>query len=130
MAYSGPQMTIPGLKAGADLSAAQYKFVKMSADGPVILCAAATDIPAGVLQNDPISGAEAVVLAMGVSKVSADEALTAGWQIGTSADGQADRKIAGTDTTEYVSGQVMVGTGAAAGLATCTINCIAQNRAV
>lgn len=129
MAYEGDQIKIPGLKAGADLSADQYKFVKLNADNQVILCAAATDIPLGVLQNKPdASGKAAEVCCIGVTKVSSDAALTAGWLIGTSVDGQGDRKIAGTDTTEYVVGHVIVGTGAAAGLATCVVNCASPHR--
>lgn len=120
----GPMMKATGLKAGADLSSDQYKFVKLNADNQVILCAAATDIPYGVLQNKPsASGQAAEVCVVGQTKVSSDEALTAGWLIGTSADGQADRKIQGTDNTEYVAGQVQVGSGAAAGFATAFVNC-------
>ena len=129
MAYEGDQLKISGLKAGADLSAAQYMFVKLNADNQVILCAAATDIPLGVLQNKPdASGKAAEVCCVGLTKLSSDEALTAGWLVGTSADGQADRKIAGTDTTNYVVGHVVVGTGAAAGLATAFVNCASPHR--
>src|SRR5574337_1127881 len=110
MAYEGPQIAIPGLKAGADLSAKQYYFVKLSADKTVVVCAAATDIPIGVLQNKPdASGKAAEVVAVGVTKVSGDADLDAGHLIGTSGDGQADRKLPGTDTTEYTVGQVVVG---------------------
>ena len=55
--------TIPGFSftrvAGADLSSDQYKYVKLSTTDTVILCAAATDVPIGILQNAPASGAEA-----------------------------------------------------------------------
>lgn len=110
-------------KAGGDLSAKQFYFVKMSADNTVVVCAAATDIPAGVLQNNPASGGDAHVLSLGISKVSGDADLDAGHLIGTSGDGQADRKIAGTDTTEYIVGQVIEGNTAAGGLVTAMINC-------
>ena len=43
--------------AGADLSSSQYHFVKFSS-GSVIECAAATDVPSGVLQNAPESVVE------------------------------------------------------------------------
>ena len=109
--------------ADGDLSAKQYHFVKQSTAGKVAICSGATDRPIGVLQNDPTDGQEAVVMIMGVSKVSANEALTLDWLIGTSADGQADRKIAGTDVTEFICGTVLSATTAAAGLATCAINC-------
>lgn len=129
MAYSGSPTIIVSAKAGADLSAKQYFYVKLNADNQVILCAAATDIPLGVLQNDPASGQDATVMVMGVSKVESDAALTAGWLVGTSADGQADRKIPGTDTTEYITGQVIQGTGAAGDFATVALNCANPARA-
>lgn len=131
MAYEGPQIKLPGLVAGADLSAAgnQYKFVKYSADNTVVLCAAATDKPCGVLQNRPANGEAAEVVAIGVTKVQADAALSAGAAIGTSADGQADAKTVGTDTTEYIVGQVQRGASAAAALATALVNCASPARA-
>ena len=49
----------------------------------------------------------------GFSKVSADAALAINQLIGTAADGQADAKTVGTDTTEYVVGNVLVAAGAA-----------------
>lgn len=129
MAYEGAQIKVPGLKASADLSAKQYYFVKLSGAATVDVCAAATDKPIGVLQNAPASGEEAEVCCYGVTKVSADAALSAGALIGTSSDGQADAKTPGTDTTEYVVGQVIEATGAAAGLATALVNCANPHRA-
>ena len=130
MAYEGQQILVPALVAGEDLSAKQYYYVKLSANNTVIAPTLATDIPIGVLQNNPdASGKSATVCSIGVTKVSSNEALTAGWLIGTSADGQADRKIAGTDPTEYITGQVIVGSTAAAGLAVAVINCASVSRA-
>lgn len=130
MAYEGQQITIPGLKAGADLSTHQYKFVKLNANGQVVICAAATDVPIGVLQNKPdASGKAAQVCCVGVTKVNSDAALTAGNLIGTSADGQADAKTAGTDTTEYTVGQVIVGSSGAGAYATAVVNCASPARA-
>lgn len=122
MAFEAIQHKIPGLSASADLSAKQFYYVKMSGALTVDVCSGATDIPIGVLQNKPTSGQNAEVATWGsVTKLSADEALTAGWLVGPSADGQADRKIPGTDTTEYMCGQVLQGTSAAAELATVLI---------
>lgn len=118
-----------GFTASADLSAKQYYFVKISGANTVTVCAAATDVPCGVLQNAPASGAAAEVVALGISKVSSDAALSRGNLIGTSGDGQADAKTPGTDTTEYVCGQVLVATGAAGDLATAYINCMNPHRA-
>lgn len=115
--------------AGADLSSSQYKFVELSSEDTVTVCNAATDVPIGVLQNDPTSGQEAVVMIIGVSKVQADAALSVGAQIGTSADGQADAKTPGTDITEYVVGRVLQASGAAAEIISCLINCASPARA-
>jgi len=123
MAYEGPKITIPGLTASADLSAKQYYFVKVSGAGTVTVCAAATDVPVGVLQNAPASGEAAEVCAFGVTKVSSDAAVTAGNHIGTSADGQADPKVWGTDTTEYIVGQALETSTAAGGIIAALVQC-------
>lgn len=130
MATEGVLVAIPGITASADLSAKQYYFVKISGANTVDVCSGATDVPCGILQNTPTSGQAANVAFSGVSKVSSNEALTVGWLIGTSADGQADRKIIGTDVTEYYVGQVLTATGAAGGLATVLINCANPTLAV
>lgn len=128
MAVEGQQPVKWSFIAGGDLSAKQYYFVKISADNTVVICAAATDVPIGVLQNAPASGGVAEVCMVGVTKVNSDAALTAGNRIGTAADGQADAKTAGTDTTEYAVGIVLIGSGAAGGLATAAINCLGAGR--
>ncbi len=117
------------LIAGADLSSSQYKFVKMSADNTCVICAAATDVPIGVLQNDPASGEEASVTVIGGTKLTASAAIAAGIKIGTNNAGKADAKIAGTDTTEYTVGQVLSASGADGDLLTAVINCASPNRA-
>lgn len=122
MAFNGPQTRIPGLVAGADLTAAQYHFVKLSAANTVVICAAVTDHPIGVLQNDPGDTEEATVCAIGVTKVSSDAALVAGAAIGTSADGQAVTYTV-ADTTKYIVGHVLTATANAAEIATVFVNC-------
>lgn len=128
MAYEGPQIKLPGLVAGADLTAAQYKFVKISAAGTVILCAATTDKPLGVLQNNPASGFAAEVCVFGETKVITAAAITVPNRIGTNASGLAAAYVAGTDTTKYLVGEVITATGAANGIATAVINCIGAGR--
>lgn len=125
---TGVGIKLPGLTAAADLSAKQYYFVKLASATTVNVCSAATDKPIGVLQNAPTSGQAAEVLALGVSKVSGDANLAAADLIGTSADGQADAKVPGTDITEYVVGQVILDNSAAGGIATATINCLNPHR--
>lgn len=126
---TGAGIKLPGLTAAADLSAKQYYFVKLASATTVNVCSALTDVPIGVLQNTPTSGQAAEVLALGVSKVSGDENLAAGSLIGPSADGQADIRTIGTDTTHYVVGQVILDNSAAGGIATATINCLNPHRA-
>ena len=59
------------LKAGQDLSSAQFTFVKLSADNTVVQCSATTDNPIGVLQNKPGNLGAAEVMTMGRSKLVA-----------------------------------------------------------
>lgn len=129
MAYEIPGL-VATFKAAGDYTSSQYYFVKLTAADTVTVCSKVTDEPIGVLQNAPNTGEEAEVMLYGISKVSADAALTAGLLIGTSADGQADGKIWGTDKTEFIVGRVITATGAAGGLATAAINCIVPVKAV
>lgn len=116
------------LPAGADLSAKQFHFVKKSS-GTYVVCNAATDIPDGVLQNKPALGEPCEVLALGATKLIADAAITDGWLLGTSADGQADRKIPGTDTTEYVVARALGGVSEAGLIIPAFVNCMMPHRA-
>ena len=65
------------LVASADLSAAQYKFVKLTSTGQIALVAATTDVPIGILQNKPTSGKAGTVRVTGVSKAVAGGTITA-----------------------------------------------------
>ncbi len=113
MAYEASQIRFGNLTAAADLSSSQFYFVKLASATTVNVCSAITDKPIGILQNTPESGETATIAIFGISKVSADGTLAAGNLIGTSADGQADAIVAGTDTTVYVMGQAI--TAASAG---------------
>jgi hypothetical protein len=116
------------LAAGADLSAKQYTFVKLSGTG-VISVAAATDIPVGVLQNAPASGKTAEVSVDGIVKLKASAAITAGALVGTTSTGLAVAVVAGTDTTKYVLGQAITAAGASGDIITVAIDCKTPNRA-
>ena len=128
MAYKGSQPLKLSLAAGADLSTKQYYFVKLDGSGNAVVCSGATDIPVGVLQNKPTSGQMAELVVLGITKISADAALSIGDLIGTSSDGQADAKTSGTDTTEYVVGRMLTATGAAAVIGTAIVNCASPHR--
>ena len=117
MAYDSPNICATFI-AGESLTAAQYKFMKLNGtDNTVVICAATTDIPIGVLQNNPASGGAANVCIFGLTKVQGDADLTAGNRVGTSADGQAAIYTV-ADTTKHLVGHVVMGNSAAAGLAT------------
>lgn len=129
MAYEGFQIRL-SLAAGADLSSEQFKFVKLNASGQAVICAAATDLPIGVLQNKPdASGKTATVCVVGITKVDSNAALNEADLIGPASDGQADAKVPGTDTTEYICGQMVTATGAAGDYGTAVVNCANAARA-
>lgn len=124
MTYQVPVL-VQTYKAAGDLSAKQFYFVKLSAADTVDVCSAATDKAVGVLQNKPDAANKAAeVMLLGVSKVSSDAALSRMDLIGPSADGQADAKTPGTDTTEYVHGMVLEASGGAGQLAAAFICCV------
>ena len=127
MAYELSGFNIPGLVAAADLSAKQYYCVKKNTtNNEAALCATDGEIVFGVLQNKPTSGEAAEVTALGVTKVTAGETLTAGDAWGTDANGKA--RIVDAASTGAVVGDFTAGTvieGASAGeLATVTIGLI------
>jgi hypothetical protein len=66
MANYGHILGVPGLLAGADLSAYQYRPVKLaSTAGEVVAATAVTDIVIGILQNDPTDGQAASIAGVG-----------------------------------------------------------------
>ena len=89
MAYQQAQTNIT-LKAGADLSAKQYFFVKIDGDGDVVL-AGNGENAIGVLQNAPASGEAANIAVAGVSKVIIGDttSLDSGVVISSDANGKA-----------------------------------------
>ena len=113
--------------AGADLSALQYTFVKLSTTDTVVTCTAATDIPIGVLQNAPTSGQEAEVLIVGGTKLAAGATIAIGNILGTTSAGAAS-VLTVSDTTKFVLGTAISG-GASAEIITAVINCDNPTRA-
>ena len=113
--------------AGADLSALQYTFVKLSTTDTVVTCSAATDIPIGVLQNAPTSGQEAEVLIVGGTKLVAGATVAIGDLLGVTSAAKAS-VVTTTDTTKYVLGSAISG-GASSDVITAVINCANPTRA-
>lgn len=116
--------------AGADLTGSQYLFVKKGTNpGEIVACTAATDVPFGVLQNAPASGAEAEVVVIGGTKIKAGAALAEDAVIGTDTSGRAVALTVGTDTTKYSVGRMLALTGAANEIGTAVVDCAAPGRA-
>jgi hypothetical protein len=80
---------LQSFEAGADLSAAQYRFVTIDSSGKAVL-ANATSVVIGVLQNDPKQGQMATVfIGNGLTPVRAGGTLTIGQKVTGDANGQA-----------------------------------------
>lgn len=124
-----PQPVLGSFVAGADLSALQYTAVKLNSSGQVVAVAAVTDIPIGILQNAPLSGATAEVLIVGGSKVIASAAITLPAVLGVDASGRAKKLAAGTDTTQYIVGQADVAAGATGDIISAVFNFATPSRA-
>jgi hypothetical protein len=114
--------------AGGDLSSAQYKFVKLDSDGEVVVAAATTDRPVGVLQNAPSSGQIAEVTIAGGSKVVAGGNASVGNPVFTSASATAVTATVGSAaSTFYVLGTFLE--DAAAGqIVSAVVNCANSGR--
>lgn len=83
--------SIPGLLAGADLSANQYRFVKPGAtEMQVVAIAAATDKPIAVQLDKPNAAGKPVeTVSLGVVPVEAGAAVSVGAEVQTDASGRA-----------------------------------------
>lgn len=98
MAYEqfGPFITAP---AGVDLSASQYKAVKLDADGNAVL-AGAGEFAVGILVDDPKLGQTATIQVSNVSKAVAGAAFQAGDLLTPNATGQlVEATVAAANTT-------------------------------
>lgn len=93
---STSQPKILSYKAGADLSAHQFKIVKFGADEKTIALCGAGERGIGVLQNAPKSGEVAEVAIFGAgAKVKAVGVITAGNSFASDATGFAKAATTG-----------------------------------
>jgi hypothetical protein len=138
---SEKNLFIQSFTAASDLTAAtaQYAFVKQVTNGNVIACAAATDIPIGVLQNLPSQGQLAEVALFGISKVrvgGTDITSVTNPLVTIDAAGRAVLLTPGTgaSTASYCLGRILTvpleGTDNDGALVTCAINCINLGRSL
>lgn len=123
MAYEIPGFT-RSYEAVVDLSASQFKFVKLTGAKIVGAVTAATDDAVGVLQNRPLepgvgvyqggSNNAAAVMISGVSRVRAGAAVAAGVPVVIDAQGRVVAAAAGaTANTQPVVGVTETAAGAA-----------------
>ena len=98
--------------AGEDLSDYQYYAVYLSADNTVKVCTTSHVDAIGVLQNDPESGEEAVVRALGSTKVKVGEAITAGKRCYVDTDGMVMEENAAAQTEVRMIGIMLADAGA------------------
>jgi len=89
MAYE-ETLTSQSYDANVDLSADQYKIVKVAADDAVDTASGSTDDVIGVLQGTPESGSSANVATAGITKVVAGGTLAAGDLVMSDSDGKAE----------------------------------------
>ena len=82
MAYEGPATHLGTLTAQVDLSAWQFKPVKIGTTGTADKADATADIPIGILQNKPEAGASCDIIVFGPSKAIAGETLVIGEIVG------------------------------------------------
>ena len=135
MAYEGAAVMVPGLIAGAGLTAdnVQFRFVKLSADRTVVLVSAGADSPVGVLQA-PVkaTGDPVTVMAAGISKVRcASGSQAAGDSISADGNGEAATLVV-TSTTYYAVGRFIELAGATPAegvIASALIDCMAPTHA-
>ena len=102
MAYEGILGSIPGLKANADLSSSQFRFVKLTS-GKVAQCSVAGEGAIGVLQDKPSAANQAanVCALVGVSKVVAGAAVAQGAKVTTDNQGRAATWATGNHLMGY-----------------------------
>ena len=94
------------LEAGQDLSAKQFRFVELAADGQVDAVASAGGNAIGVLTNDPsAAGRAATVCIAGIAKVVAGGTVAAGAMVQADAAGDAITAASG----DYVLGRAVTG---------------------
>lgn len=94
------------LVAAADLSAKQYRAVKVDSNGKAAV-AGAGEAAIGILQNDPISGQAATVATVGArSKALAGGNITAGNYVAADANGAVVAATLGRVNTSDAGGAV------------------------
>lgn len=105
----GPATLNLSFVAAADLSAAQFKFVKLDSNGKIVVCDTDGEVALGVLQDTPKSGQAGNVCLYGITKIliAQSEVIGAGSAVGTSTAGTAtktDSTVTGADIGDMMMG--------------------------
>lgn len=104
MAFEVPLLDLAFTADSNYATTGQYLFVKVNGATQVGTTSATTDTIVGVMQNKPGSLQAAAVRVLGVSKLVAGGALTAGSLISTDAAGKGTMVAVATGTTQYSVG--------------------------
>jgi Uncharacterized conserved protein (DUF2190) len=102
MSFQVPLFLPSGFEASADLSASQFRVVKLGSTG-IAVATAATDNIVGVLQDKPAAAGRACqVMVHGISRVVASAAITKGAFLTATTGGKV--------VTTTTAGQHIIGT--------------------
>ena len=118
MAFSNRGTNLPGIAAGADLTAAQHRFVTTDSTGRAVLSGAGARVGA-VVENDPNTGQAATLMGPGsVSKVEAGAAIALGADVASDSLGRAVTAVAG----DFIVGECVSAAGALGELCSVWVN--------
>jgi hypothetical protein len=109
----GWQETYPARRSGQDLTNFQYRVVRFAGADNVSVASndvslAATEVPRGILQNNPGSGQAATVAYLGQSKARAGAAITVDNFITTNGSG----KVVAAGSGDIIIGTALEAAGA------------------
>lgn len=107
--------------AGADLSAKQFYFVRLSSTGTVELCDTEGELPCGILQNKPESGEVASVAYEGVSKLVLGGTVDSNDEVMTDANGKGKAAAGATTPGNFIVGSMLKGGGVSGDIQSCLI---------
>lgn len=108
MAIERRGATVPGMKAAADYSATQHRFLSVTAADVVTLTGDGARID-GALQNNPEAGQSAEMWSSGsIAKVKASAAISVGASVASAANGEAVTAATG----DYIAGPALNAVGA------------------
>ena len=94
MSYSNRGSNLPGIAAGADLSAAQHRFVSIDATGRAVLTAAGARADGALENNTGLDQAASIMGTGSVAKIEASAAIAAGASVSSAANGQGRVAVA------------------------------------